>query len=80
MEGELNRALSELTGERITVIGASRTDAGVHGRGNVAVFDTESPIPAERIAYALNGSCRRTSLCCSPRRCRETGIRDTAIP
>ena len=55
VEGELNRALSELTGERITVIGASRTDAGVHGRGNVAVFDTESPIPAERIAYALNG-------------------------
>ncbi len=55
VEGELNRALSELTGERIVVIGASRTDAGVHGRGNVAVFDTDSPIPPDRIAYALNG-------------------------
>lgn len=54
VEGELNRALSELTGERIVVIGASRTDAGVHGRGNVAVFDTDSPIPPDRIAYALN--------------------------
>lgn len=55
VEGELNRALSELTGERITVIGASRTDAGVHGRGNVAVFDTNTPIPPARLVYALNG-------------------------
>lgn len=55
VEGELNRALSELTAEKITVIGASRTDAGVHGRGNVAVFDTDTPIPPQRIAYAVNG-------------------------
>ena len=36
------------------MIGASRTDSGVHALGNVAVFDTESSIPAERMAYALN--------------------------
>ena len=36
------------------MIGASRTDAGVHAKGNVAVFDTESTIPADRFAYALN--------------------------
>lgn len=54
VEGELNRALSELTGETIVVTGASRTDAGVHAMGNVAVFDTDSPIPSERIKYALN--------------------------
>ena len=36
VEEVLNRALSRLTGEKITVIGASRTDAGVHARGNVA--------------------------------------------
>ena len=54
IEEVLNRKLSELTGEQFTVIGASRTDSGVHARGNVAVFDTESPIPAERMAYALN--------------------------
>ena len=54
VEEVLNRALSRLTGEKITVIGASRTDAGVHARGNVAVFDTAARMPAERIAYAVN--------------------------
>lgn len=50
----LNRCLSELLGEQITTIGASRTDAGVHALGNVAVFDTETRMPADRISYALN--------------------------
>ena len=54
VEAELNKALSELLKEKIEVIGASRTDAGVHALGNVAVFDTESRIPAEKISYALN--------------------------
>ena len=54
IEEVLNRKLKELTGEDIRVIGASRTDSGVHALGNVAVFDTESTIPPERIANALN--------------------------
>lgn len=54
VEEVLNRALKKLTGEDILVIGASRTDSGVHALGNVAVFDTETTIPAERIAMALN--------------------------
>ena len=54
VEGELNKAIREMTGEEISVIGASRTDAGVHGMGNVAVFDTASPIPADKFMYALN--------------------------
>lgn len=36
------------------MIGASRTDSGVHALGQVAVFDTESSIPPERMSYALN--------------------------
>ncbi len=54
IEQELNKALSSLLGEEIAVIGASRTDAGVHALGNIAVFDTISPIPAEKYSYALN--------------------------
>lgn len=54
IEEVMNRTLSKLTGEDIQVIGASRTDSGVHAMGNVAVFDTETSIPAEKIAMALN--------------------------
>ena len=54
IEGELNKALSRLTGEDIQVIGASRTDAGVHACGNVAVFDSGTPIPGEKMMFALN--------------------------
>lgn len=42
IEEVLNKALSSLLKEDIQVIGASRTDSGVHAMGNVAVFDTET--------------------------------------
>ena len=54
VEEVINRALKELTGEDIRVIGASRTDSGVHALDNVAVFDTESKIPADKFSFALN--------------------------
>lgn len=54
IEGVLTRELSLLLRQEIRLIGASRTDAGVHARGNVYVFDTDSSIPPERICYALN--------------------------
>lgn len=54
IESVLNEALSQLLGEKITVIGASRTDSGVHSLGNVAVFDTDARMPADKISYALN--------------------------
>lgn len=54
VEEVLNRELFRLTGEDIHIIGASRTDSGVHALMNVAVFDTDSSIPPERMAYALN--------------------------
>ena len=53
-EEVLNKTISDLVGEPIAVIGASRTDSGVHAMGNVAVFDTESRIPAEKMSFALN--------------------------
>ncbi len=54
VEEVINSKLSELLGEEVAVIGASRTDSGVHALGNVAVFDTDSRIPAEKMSYALN--------------------------
>lgn len=50
----LNQCLSEFTGEKIETIGASRTDAGVHALGNVAVFDTEMRMPGDKFSFALN--------------------------
>ena len=54
VEEVLNRELSRLLKEEITVTGASRTDSGVHSLGNVAVFDTDTRMPAEKISYAIN--------------------------
>jgi len=54
IEAVLNQKLRRLTGEPISVIGASRTDSGVHAYGNVAVFDTAGTIPADKFAPALN--------------------------
>ena len=54
IERELNRAITELTGVETEVSGASRTDAGVHALCNLAVFDTDSRIPAQKFSNALN--------------------------
>ena len=54
IEGVLNRELSRLLNEEIKVIGASRTDSGVHAEGAVCVFDTESKIPGDKFSYAIN--------------------------
>ncbi|MEE3482332.1 MAG: tRNA pseudouridine(38-40) synthase TruA, partial [Lachnospiraceae bacterium] len=50
---ELEKVLHE---NNIKLLGASRTDSGVHALGNVWVFDTQTTIPAEKISYALNRS------------------------
>lgn len=54
VEEVLTRVLGGLLKEDIVLTGASRTDSGVHACGNVAVFDTNVRMPAEKISYALN--------------------------
>ena len=56
IEEVLNRELSRMLKEKITVIGASRTDSGVHALGNICVFDTESRIPGDKFKFAVNES------------------------
>ena len=79
IESVLNETLSQLLGERIAVIGASRTDSGVHSLGNVAVFDTNARMPADKISYALNQRLPEDIVVqasmevrpdCHPRKCR----------
>lgn len=79
IESELDKAIEHLTGETIHVIGASRTDSGVHALCNLAVFDTESRIPPEKFSYALNQglpedirirNAKEVDLDFHPRKCR----------
>ncbi|MBL7153806.1 MAG: tRNA pseudouridine(38-40) synthase TruA [Phycisphaerae bacterium] len=50
----LTEAVSSLVGRRTFVHGASRTDAGVHALGQVALFEIDSPIPTENFRDAIN--------------------------
>jgi len=54
VQGTLASCIGRITGEKVLPQGSGRTDAGVHALGQVATFATESPIPAENLAKALN--------------------------
>lgn len=54
IQGELEAALFRATGEQRRIIGAGRTDAGVHALGQCAHFDTQTSIPAEKLAFVFN--------------------------
>lgn len=54
IQGELEAALAETVKHPVKVIGAGRTDAGVHAVGQVVNFETDCRIPVARIPAALN--------------------------
>ena len=54
IQGEMEKALRKLSGDRIRVMAASRTDAGVHARGQVVSFRTKSSFPPQTFVNGLN--------------------------
>lgn len=54
VQEKIEEAVRQVTGEHAVVRGSGRTDAGVHALGQVAHFDTQTRIPPETLAYALN--------------------------
>ena len=54
IQGNIEYAIKEITGEKVKINGSGRTDAGVHALGQVANFKIESQIPVNRIPDALN--------------------------
>lgn len=54
IQGVIERAIEKVTGEKVKLIAAGRTDAKVHAKGQVANFYTESKIPAQRFKASLN--------------------------
>lgn len=60
IQGEIERAIGLITGEEIELIGSGRTDAGVHSLGQVANFKTNSKIPIEKFAMAINSKLKKS--------------------
>lgn len=54
IQQEIERAICEVTGKQVNLIGSGRTDRGVHALGQVANFVIDTTIPVEKIKYAIN--------------------------
>lgn len=54
--GTLERTFKRIFNSEISILGASRTDAGVHARSQIAIFSTDLDLPADRILFAWNNA------------------------
>ena len=60
IQGEIERAIKEITGEDVELIASGRTYAGVHSFGQVANFKTNSNLPSQKFAIALNTKLKKS--------------------
>ncbi len=60
IQGEIEKAIFEITGEEVELNASGRTDAGVHALGQVANFKTESQIEISKMAYAINSKLKKS--------------------
>lgn len=60
IQGEIEKAIYEVTNENVELYASGRTDAGVHAFSQVANFKTESNIPIEKLPLALNSKLKKT--------------------
>lgn len=60
IQGEIERAIKEVTGDTVDLIASGRTDAGVHSLGQIANFKTNSLIPVDKIPVALNSKLKKS--------------------
>lgn len=60
IQGEIERAIYNITKEEVDLIGSGRTDAGVHALGQVANFKTNSQISIEKIPLAINSQLKNS--------------------
>ena len=60
IQGEIERAIGEITGEEIELIASGRTDRGVHSLGQTANFKTNSNIPIEKLPIAINSKLKKS--------------------
>lgn len=60
IQGSIEQAIYQVTGEMIELKGSGRTDAGVHALGQVANFKTNSKIPIDKFAIAINTKLKKS--------------------
>ena len=60
IQGEIETVIENITKEKVDLIASGRTDAGVHALGQVANFKTNSNIPIEKIAIAINSQLKNS--------------------
>jgi len=60
IQGEIELAIEQITGEKVELIASGRTDAGVHSLGQTANFKTNSNIPIEKFAIAINSKLKKS--------------------
>ncbi len=60
IQGEIEKAIEQITREKVELIASGRTDAGVHSLGQVANFKTESKLPVEKFAIAINSQVKNS--------------------
>ena len=59
IQGTIEKAIERITGEEVDLIASGRTDAGVHAIGQVANFKTNSNLPIEKFAIAINANLKK---------------------
>lgn len=60
IQGEIERAIELITGEQVDLTASGRTDAGVHALAQVANFKTNSTLPIEKFAVAINSKLKKS--------------------
>ena len=60
IQGTIEQAIKRITGEDVDLMASGRTDSGVHALGQVANFKTNSKIPIDKIAIALNSNLKKS--------------------
>ena len=62
IQGTIEKAIQQITGEEVELMASGRTDSGVHALGQVANFKTNSNIPIEKIPIAINSNLKKSIL------------------
>jgi len=60
IQGTIEKAIAQITGEEIELMASGRTDSGVHALGQVANFKTNAKIPIEKFAIAINSNLKKS--------------------